>query len=148
MPFTTKPGVATDMAVFLDSNILLYALGDDELKYAIAQDLLAGAPTISTQVVNECSHVLRRKMGWPPVKVAVELMAVIGLTRLVEVRLAQIRTAWRLAERYRFSHYDSLIVASALDAGCLTLHSEDLHHGQLIEGRLTIVNPFLAAPPP
>ena len=43
--------------------------------------------------------------------------------------------------RYRFSFYDSLIVAAALEAGCKTLYSEDLQHAQEIEG-LTIANPF------
>ena len=43
--------------------------------------------------------------------------------------------------RYRYSFYDSLIVASALDAGCTRLYSEDLQDGQRIEG-LTIENPF------
>jgi predicted nucleic acid-binding protein len=38
--------------------------------------------------------------------------------------------------------FDSLIIAAALSAGCDRLYSEDLQHGQLIEG-LTIVNPFL-----
>jgi predicted nucleic acid-binding protein len=37
--------------------------------------------------------------------------------------------------------YDSLIIASALDAGCSVLYSEDLHDGHVIGG-LTIRNPF------
>ena len=47
-----------------------------------------------------------------------------------------------LAERYGFSIYDSMIVASALVAGCTTLWSEDMQDGLLVEGRLRIVNPF------
>ena len=43
--------------------------------------------------------------------------------------------------RYRFGFYDSLIVASAVEAGCNRLYTEDLQHGQRIEG-VTIVNPF------
>ena len=41
-----------------------------------------------------------------------------------------------------FVLYDALIVAAALEAGCTRLYSEDLQHGQQIEG-LTIENPFL-----
>jgi predicted nucleic acid-binding protein len=44
-------------------------------------------------------------------------------------------------ERYRFSFYDSLIIAAALEAGCNTLYSEDLQHNQKVEW-LTIINPF------
>ena len=46
-------------------------------------------------------------------------------------------------ERYKFSLYDSLIVASALIAGVKVLYSEDLQHGQVIDHQLRIVNPFL-----
>lgn len=132
------------MSAFLDSNIVLYAMGADESKRTCGLALLAADPTISTQVVNECSHVLRRKAGWSPAQVAAELSVILDLTRLVDVRLEHIRSAWRLAERYGFSHYDSVILASALAAGCTTLYSEDMQHGQVIEGRLTLVNPFLA----
>jgi predicted nucleic acid-binding protein len=45
-------------------------------------------------------------------------------------------------ERYRFSFYDSLIIATALEASCTTLYSEDMQHGQLIENKLLIINPF------
>ncbi len=46
-------------------------------------------------------------------------------------------------ERYGFSLYDSMLVASALIGGVNTLYSEDLQHGQIIDGQLRIVNPFL-----
>jgi predicted nucleic acid-binding protein len=47
-----------------------------------------------------------------------------------------------LQSRYQLSFYDSLIVAAALEGGCKTLYSEDLQHGQRIDG-LTIKNPFI-----
>lgn len=136
------------MSAFLDSNVVLYALGDEKPKRQRARELLAAAPTISTQVVNECSHVLRRKAGWPPAQVAAELTLLISLTRLVEVRTDEVRAAWSLAECYGFGHFDSLILATALAAGCTTLYTEDLQHGQVIDGRLTLVNPFLTVGAP
>jgi predicted nucleic acid-binding protein len=51
------------------------------------------------------------------------------------------RSCLRLQDRYRYSFYDSLIIAAALDSGCDRLYTEDLQDGQRIEG-LTIVNPF------
>ena len=45
-------------------------------------------------------------------------------------------------KRYKFSFLDSVIVATALRVLCHTLYSEDLQHGQKIEGKLHIVNPF------
>ena len=53
-----------------------------------------------------------------------------------------VREAIALGERFQFSHWDSLIVATALEAGCDTLYSEDMQHGQLIDNRLTVINPF------
>jgi predicted nucleic acid-binding protein len=50
--------------------------------------------------------------------------------------------ATEVAERYGFSLYDSVIVASALLAGCKTLYSEDLQHRQVIDKKLTVINPF------
>lgn len=46
------------------------------------------------------------------------------------------------AERHKLSVYDGMIVAAALPADCDILYSEDMHAGLLIDGRLTIVNPF------
>ncbi len=131
------------MCGFLDSNIVLYAFGDDEIKAPIANSLLAKYPTISTQVINECSHVMRRKLYWKPDKIAEELELLLFVVRLHLVDMRHIRQAWKIAARYGFSHYDSVIVATALDARCEQLFSEDLQHGQIIEGRLSIVNPFL-----
>ena len=50
-----------------------------------------------------------------------------------------------LAERYGFWVYDAMIVASALLARCATLYSEDMQDGQVIDGCLTIRNPFSSA---
>jgi predicted nucleic acid-binding protein len=133
------------MAVFLDSNIVLYALGDDEAKRAVATALLAAWPTTSTQVINECSHVLRRKLKLSPAQAAEEMEDVIDVVQLVDVSLHEIRAAWMIAARYGFSHYDSLIIAACLSAGCTTLYTEDMQHGQVIDDRLTLVNPFLPA---
>ena len=47
-----------------------------------------------------------------------------------------------LAERYQLALYDALIAAAAIEAGCDTLCSEDFQTGQVLDGRLTIHNPF------
>ena len=49
----------------------------------------------------------------------------------------------RFLYKYGFSFWDSMIVAAALDNHCSILYSEDLHHEQIIEGKLQIVNPFI-----
>ena len=50
--------------------------------------------------------------------------------------------ACHLAARYQFSFYDSLILSAALECECSILYSEDMSHGQVIEKKLTITNPF------
>ena len=50
--------------------------------------------------------------------------------------------ALRIAEKHGYNIFDALVVAAALEAGCATLYSEDLHDGQTIDGQLTIRNPF------
>lgn len=53
-----------------------------------------------------------------------------------------VRQAFDISSKHGFSHWDSLIIASALEAGCTTLYSEDLQNGQVINGKLKIQNPF------
>jgi predicted nucleic acid-binding protein len=51
--------------------------------------------------------------------------------------------ALKVFEKYGYSIFDSLIIAAALELGCNTLYTEDMQHGQVIEGTLKITNPFL-----
>jgi predicted nucleic acid-binding protein len=52
------------------------------------------------------------------------------------------RAALRICERYGFSMYDGLILAAAVEGRCTKFYSEDMQHGQVVEG-LRIENPFL-----
>ncbi|WP_249028064.1 hypothetical protein [Methylovulum psychrotolerans] len=54
-----------------------------------------------------------------------------------------IRKAIGLTRRHQLSHWDSLIVAAALLAGCEILYSQDMQHGQVFDGQLKVVNPFV-----
>jgi predicted nucleic acid-binding protein len=133
---------------FFDSNVLLYlASGVDERGEQI-EELLEGGGVISVQVLNEMANVSRRKFGmsWQ------QTSNFIGrTTRLLGIRPLTIdihHNGLRLAERYGFAIYDSFIVAAALAADCDTLWSEDMQDGMVVDGRLTITNPFNGAPPP
>ena len=129
--------------VFLDTNILVYATATDDRRSAAARSLLAKGGVISVQVLNEFANVARRKLQrpWPEVKEALAVFRALckeprGLS------LATHDSALEIAQRDGLAFYDSLIVASALEAGCLTLLSEDMQNGRVIAGRLTIRNPF------
>ncbi len=98
---------------------------------------------ISVQVLNEFAAVLHRKfhLEWEIIAEAVTDLR----TALDPVRPIGIDThteAVSLAQSHGFNFYDALILASALEAGCDTLLTEDLQAGQRIAS-LTVVNPFL-----
>ncbi len=69
----------------------------------------------------------------------------LNMLRFVSVCQVTIRQALELRERYALSLWDSLLLSSALEANCSVLYTEDLQHGQVIEGTLRIVNPFAPA---
>lgn len=129
------------MSAFFDTNILVYAQQSGR-KADRARALLAGGGKLSVQVLNEFTAVSRRKQGkeWREIGAAIS-----DLLTLVEPPLAltlDLHVAARvLAEDHRLSFYDALIVASAIEADCNFLYSEDLQHGRTIGG-LTIANPF------
>jgi predicted nucleic acid-binding protein len=127
---------------FLDSNVLVYAFTTDR-RAATARQLLQDQPAISVQSLNEFSNVARRKFrkDW---KWLTESLAAIRVfcPSILPVTVETHDSALRVAERYSYSMFDALIVASALEAGSDTLWSEDMQHGMLIDGRLRIANPF------
>lgn len=127
---------------FLDSNILSYAVGDDDARRNIADSLLALEPVISTQVLAETASVLRRKFQVPAAMVTQILQAVLGRAHCEPLPASIVFSALQIGERLGYAHYDSQIIAAALAAGCDVLYSEDLQHGQVIDGSLTIINPF------
>lgn len=130
-------------AAFADTNIVIYAEGADVRKAQRAMAILEPGPVISSQVVTETINVLTRKYGFALAEAHDVASSLLDLCEVVPVGAQTVREAMRLAARYQLSHWDSVIVAAAHLAGCETLYSEDLQHGQVIDGALTIVNPFM-----
>jgi predicted nucleic acid-binding protein len=129
---------------FFDSNVLLHATSLDRAKADCVNRLLDGGGTISVQVLNEISHVARRKfrMSWNDTKSF--LSTIKDLLTVESLTIDTHETGLRLAEKYGFAIYDSFIVAAALAADCDTLWSEDMQDGLMVERRLRILNPFRA----
>lgn len=131
--------------VFFDTNVVLYLLSADPAKADRAEDLLAIGGIISVQVLNEFSSVASRKLRMSWLEIREVLAQVRAICPVESLSVATHDRAIMVAERYRLSMYDALIVAAALLAGCKTLYSEDMQDGQVIENQLTIVNPFKIA---
>ena len=130
--------------IFLDSNILVYSYSDTELeKQHIARNIIAENNSfISTQVLQELSNILIKKFKKSFKDVGITINESCKNNILLVNSKDTIIKACNIADKYKFSFYDSLIIASALECNCKILYSEDLQHKQVIEKSLSIVNPF------
>ena len=140
----------SDDKAFIDSNILVYLFDESDLdKYHQAESLVNGlvedvTGCISYQVVQETLNVLIGKLEIDRHRLDEFMTDIVApLWEIYPTPELYLR-ALDLRERYGFSFYDSLIIAAALEAGCTRLYTEDMQHGQQIQG-LAIENPFLGA---
>jgi predicted nucleic acid-binding protein len=133
--------------IFLDSNLWIYAYDNRDLsKQNITRQLIlqnADHIVISTQILGEIYHVLTRKKLQPANQITAIMQDLMENFQLIAIDVAQVRKAIALQAMTRYSYWDSLVVATAITAGCLTLYSEDLQHQRRLEN-LTILNPFQA----
>jgi predicted nucleic acid-binding protein len=131
------------LRVFLDTNIVLYALLNDDLaKAEKAIALIDSGQCISVQVLNEIVSVLRGRKKWPWVDVNAALSAITALLEVYDLTRQGQSKAVEIAARYGYSIYDANILASAKLSGCDVVWSEDMQHEQVIDG-VRILNPFL-----
>lgn len=126
---------------FIDTNVIVHLLSSDPIKADRAEAVVAGGGVVSVQVLNEFASVGLRKAGLSVAEVREVLAAVRAACRVVAVGEAVHDRGLDLVERRRFSFWDAMIVAAALEAGCDELVSEDMQYGRVIDG-LTIRNPF------
>lgn len=129
---------------FIDTNILVYCYTDDEpVKQQKALDIANNPDTfISTQVLTELSNTLKKKfkLDWQAVE---KVISEVSSDFNVFVNKPDtIERACQIADKYKYSFYDSLIIAAALSSNCKILYSEDMQDGQAIENSLKIINPF------
>lgn len=133
---------------FLDTNILLYALAPDRTlphdpRAEIAEQLLARGGVVSVQVLSEFCDVAFRKLSksWDDLSRLLESIEVLcGRATPLTAELQY--AAVGISSRYGFRIYDATIIAAAVAAKCTVLYSEDMQHGQVIEG-VRIENPFV-----
>ncbi len=135
---------------FLDTNLFIYQLeSEDEAKANVADRIIrsgieTGNACISFQVVQECLNTIVRKAQICLTKEQTVQYLDASLSPLLRIypNVSLYRRSLNIQSRYQYSFYDSLIISAALEAGCKTLYSEDMQHGQRIE-QVTIKNPFL-----
>ena len=137
--------------VFVDTNVLLYAMDTADaakhraasawraelwksrrgrLSYQVLQEFYVQAVRKNPQAAEKAEAEVRDPFAWDP----------------VVVDAAVLEAAWRLRKRFGLSFWDALIVGAARAAGCAHLLTEDLPHGQDLDG-VRVVSPFRVSPP-
>jgi predicted nucleic acid-binding protein len=131
--------------VFLDTNIVVYAHTDlDVSKQSKAQLIMKSQNSIiSTQVLQETANILNKKLKQSWLDIGKVLDELANNTNVHINNETTVIKACSIADQYKFSYYDSLIISAAIESEASTLYSEDMHHNQLIENKLRIVNPFI-----
>lgn len=133
--------------IFLDTNLWIYFYDHttptkgDQVATLIAENY--SNIVISTQILGEIYHVLTRKKLQPANQITAIMQELMENFQPIAIDVAQVRKAIALQAMTQYSYWDSLVVATAITAGCLTLYSEDLQHQRRLE-HLTILNPFQA----
>ena len=127
---------------FFDTNVLLYIASGDAVKADRAEAIIAEGGVISVQVLNELTNIGRRKlrMTWPELHALLATMR--ALLTVQPITMETHETGLALAERYNLFICDAMILASALQADCDILWSEDMQQDMIAADRLRVVNPF------
>ena len=129
-------------SAFLDTSVLFYLLSSEAAKADRVEALLARGGVISVQVLNEFSAVCRRKLRMTRGETLEVLGPIRSVCTVVPLTEGTFDKGMQVSGDYGFSIYDSMIVAAALLAECAILYSEHLQHGQVLDKRLTVANPF------
>ena len=127
---------------FFDTSVLLYLLSGDTAKADRVETLLSTRGVVSVQVLNEFAVVALRKLKMPLNEIREILDTIRAVCAVEPITVETHDRGLAVFERYRFSLYDSMLVAAALIAGAKIIYSEDLQDGQVIDKTLTIRNPF------
>ena len=130
---------------FYDTNTIIYLYDETETikQKTIHQSFALIQPVISTQVLNEMSNIMFKKFKADVATVNTIIDNLNDFADIVSIELVHIKKALQIKEKYQYSYYDSLIIASAIESKCKILYTEDMQHGQRIGNMLTIVNPYL-----
>ena len=142
--------------VFIDTNILLYALTEpkekdkekDLPKRVKSLELLTKLYNeddivVSVQVLNELHFNMVRKFKIDDDIAFKSIQENVFTIASVETLTAQTYTkAFQIRKQYNISYWDSLVVVSALESDCIKLYSEDMQEGLVVDGVLNIINPF------
>ena len=149
VPRTEVPSVPLE---FCDTNVVVYAFdrtaGEKRPQARALLDRLwaSGSGAISVQVLQEAYVVFTRRLRQSlTVEDARAIVEDLSSWRVAVPSALDVLAAIDIAQRWKVSFWDAMILQAALLAGARIVWSEDLSDGQMIAG-VTIRNPFAAAP--
>lgn len=130
--------------VAVDTNILLYSIDlDSPEKMQRSINLVENKPAICSQNLSEFINVLLRRWKYPKDKIHLIVKEILNACLLNPTTNETYHRGFDLVSKYNFQIFDAIIVASALEAGCSILYTEDMQHDLIVENQLRITNPFL-----
>jgi len=135
---------------FLDTNIFIYSFDRSNIEKSLkAQSIISqcidtGNGFISTQVIQEFVNVATKKFSTPMKAKDLKMYMNEVLFPLCSIfpTFDLLNKSLEIHDRFKFSYYDSMIIAAAIQSDANVLLSEDLKSSQKIE-RVTILNPFI-----
>ena len=132
---------------FIDTNVFVYLFdADSPIKQAKSRDLIGnetGNFVLSPQVLGEFYVTVTRKLARPlSTDQALEAIRSLSAFRVRDIHIGLVQAAVHRSITSQLSHWDSLIVETAIEAGATSLLTEDLQHGQNFDG-LLVVNPYV-----
>jgi predicted nucleic acid-binding protein len=132
--------------IFIDTNLWIYffAKNPPNKGERIAEIITNQASLVitSTQVLGELYNVLTRKKIYSRSDAQAIVMGLVNTFPVLGIDTPKVIQALAINGRYGYSYWDSLIIATALAADCNLLYSEDMQNEQLIDNRVTIINPY------
>ena len=131
--------------VFIDSNIWLYAFIDSGVKTEKSHNILSSNKNIviSTQVINEVSFNLLKKLKFDEIKIKNVIDDFYTKYEIINFSEKTLNTASDIRSAMSVSFWDSHIISCALISGCNLIYSEDLQNNFSFDNKLKIINPFL-----
>jgi len=133
----------TSKRIALDTNVLIYLHDNsNSAKRAIAKNLLADSPAVSSQVISEYLNTTRRLLNLSEEDLLVQTSQLFSTCTIIPVLPNTLFFAANLAKKYNFQLFDAVIVAASIEGRSSILYSEDMQHGLVVDKTLTIINPF------
>lgn len=133
--------------IFLDTNlwVYLYDKKPPEKSQKVREIVQANVHSIqvSTQILGEVFNVLTRKKSVSKIEAAEVVLELSDEFPIIAIGTSHVLKAIDISNRYNYSYWDSLIIATAILSDCTTVYSEDMQHNQLIDDKTRVCNPLL-----